>query len=137
LTIVICYLINNILYNLFFFSCIYIHINKYIRIDPYTNRITNINRVKPSLYEYVSFNNRTLISCSRMTHLLIESSLVEPSSNKLASSSTCLYPYGWSFMYVLRFTMCSFSFLFNLRKKNWGGVRFTVWGSGASCSCQL
>jgi len=71
---------------------IYTHINKYIRVDPYTSGITNINRVKLNLYEYVSFNNQTLVSCSRMTHLLIESSLVERSSNKLASSSTRLYP---------------------------------------------
>jgi hypothetical protein len=29
------------------------------RADPYTSGFTNINRVELSLYEFVSFNNRT------------------------------------------------------------------------------
>jgi hypothetical protein len=67
------------------------------RVDPYTSRFTNINRVEPSVYMSMyhliiepsfvftnnPFNNR----------VEYELSLIEPIPNKLANSSTHLHPY--------------------------------------------
>jgi hypothetical protein len=70
MTTVICYLIYayisilfiNILYykNKFIYIYIYIYkssLNK--RVDPYTSGFTSFNRVKSSLYKFISFNNQS------------------------------------------------------------------------------
>jgi hypothetical protein len=92
MTNVICYLIDTT-YSILFINILYyknkLYINKLIYI--YTSGFTSFNRVEPSLHRLIIEFNFVFTSSSFNNRFEHESSLYEPISSKLTSSSTRLH----------------------------------------------
>jgi len=136
-----------LLYYIIKISFIYIYIyesslNK--RVDPYTSGFTSFNRVEPSLYEFTSFNNRALISCSRVAHLIIDSS-----TSRVYSSRSRVSPRVAQLVYTPSSNTCtngSFKILHHSRTRStnlsfihtrWGHKFLDTNGSSFFVSCFL